>query len=265
MRVTLERILVFPIKSLDGVEVRTGTITAGGFLEHDRVHAILDADGKIVNGKRDARIHRLRCRFDPTFREVTIAEQGSAAAVQGGLGEPERLNAWLTGYFGFPVALHGDPERGYPDDREAFGPTIVGRSSLDEVARWFPNLGIDAVRRRFRSNLELDGEDMPAFWEDRLFGEAGTLKPFGIGNVRFLGHNPCQRCVVPTRDPDTAAGIPGFQNVFMERRRQTLPAWVESSRFNHYYRFAVNTSIPPTEAGKQLRVGDEVGPYSESW
>ena len=30
------------------------------------------------------------------------------------------------------------------------------------------------------------------------------LKPFQIGAVKFFGHNPCQRCVVPTRDPTAA-------------------------------------------------------------
>jgi uncharacterized protein YcbX len=117
-------------------------------------------------------------------------------------------------------------------------------------------LSIENVRRRFRSNLELEGAE--PFCEDRLFGQPGELKPFQIGDVQFLGHNPCQRCVVPVRDPDRADPIPNFQKTFMERRRETLPAWSEAERFNHYYRFAVNTSVPKTETGKIVRVGDVV-------
>ena len=31
------------------------------------------------------------------------------------------------------------------------------------------------------------------------------------------------------------------------------------SRFNHFYRLAVNTIVPADQAGKTVRVGDEVG------
>jgi hypothetical protein len=44
----------------------------------------------------------------------------------------------------------------------------------------------------------------------------------------------------------------------MEMRKRMLPEWANAKRFNHYYRFAVNTSIPVNEAGKKLRVGDPV-------
>jgi hypothetical protein len=42
----------------------------------------------------------------------------------------------------------------------------------------------------------------------------------------------------------------------MELRKQHLPAWADVRRFNHYYRFAVNTSIGKSEAGKIIRLGD---------
>jgi uncharacterized protein len=77
-----------------------------------------------------------------------------------------------------------------------------------------------------------------------------------LGGVTFLGHNPCQRCVVPPRDPDTGEVIHGFQKSFAQLRQRHLPAWADVRRFNHYYRLAVNTSIPAAEAGKRLRIGD---------
>jgi uncharacterized protein YcbX len=112
------------------------------------------------------------------------------------------------------------------------------------------------VRRRFRANLELAGD--AAFCEDELFAASGELKPFQIGPVKFLGHNPCQRCVVPTRDADTGTTTADFQKKFMQLRKEKLPIWANAQRFNHFYRFGINTSIPATEAGKILRVGDAV-------
>jgi uncharacterized protein len=252
----LGRIDIFPIKSLDGVSVESARFTAGGILENDRVFAIYDTEGKIVNGKRTARIHDLRSQFGPQFHEVCLWQKDESPA-QFQLDNPAPIEKWLSNFFGFAVTLRHETEKGFPDDREAFGPTIVSEASLRTVQNWYAGLTLESVRRRFRTNLELIGDDAP-FCEDRLFGAAGELKPFQISNVNFFGHNPCQRCVVPTRDPDNGQGVAGFQKSFMEQRKKMLPEWSNATRFNHFYRFAINTSVPPTEAGKELRVGDPV-------
>ena len=251
----LGRIRIYPIKSLDGIEVAEAGIATGGILENDRVYAIFDEAGRVVNGKRTARIHQLRSAFDEGLKEVRLWED--ASPVQFALDAPERIGRWLSDFFGFPVSLRRDPAAGFPDDREAFGPTVVSEASLQTVRDWFPNLSLEGVRLRFRTNLEIAGGE--PFCEDRLYGAPGELKPFRLGEVAFLGHNPCQRCVVPTRDAVSGEPVPDFQKRFMERRRLNLPEWANAQRFNHFYRFAVNTSIPPTEAGKRLRTGDPVG------
>ena len=80
---------------------------------------------------------------------------------------------------------------------------------------------------------------------------------FRVGDVQMEGINPCQRCVVPTRDPETGEVDDRFQKIFIQKRQATLPEWVERSRFNHFYRLAVNTRIPTSEAGKLLALGAE--------
>jgi uncharacterized protein YcbX len=253
-RMYLGRILIFPIKALDGVQVDEVRITACGILENDRVYAIFDEQGGVVNGKRTARVHQLRAEFDAGVKEVRLWE--NAAPAQFCLDEPETIGRWLSEFFGFPVTLKQDARSGFPDDRTAYGPTIVSEASLQAVRGWYPELTVESIRRRFRTNLELDGGE--AFCEDGLYGAPGELKAFRIGEVGFLGHNPCQRCVVPTRDAESGEAVKGFQKKFMEMRREELPKWANAERFNHYYRFAVNTSIAAEEAGKILRVGDVV-------
>lgn len=252
----LGKIIIYPIKSLDGVSLNSARITPGGILEHDRVYAIYDFDGKVINGKRSGRVHQLRAVFDACIREVCLCQNGDSSQTRFSLDDFARINQWLTDFFGLPVFLRHEPQSGFPDDLKAFGPTVVSDASLRAVQDWFPDVPLESVRRRFRANLELTGGE--AFCEDRLFGPADEFKPFQIGSVRFFGHNPCQRCVVPTRDPDTAEPVIDFQKKFMQLRREQLPAWSNAQRFNHFYRFAVNTSIPPTEAGKLLRCQDRV-------
>jgi uncharacterized protein YcbX len=252
----LGKIQIFPIKSLDGTPVKQAQITAGGILENDRVYAIFDKDGKVVNGKRTARVHELRCAFDAGIKEIRLWQNGESSAMQFQLDAPDRMEKWLGEFFGFPVTLRREEQKGFPDDHTAFGPTITSEASLNEIQKWFPELTLESLRRRFRTNLELVGGE--PFCEDRLFGAPDELKPFQIGAVNFLGHNPCQRCVVPTRDPDSGQAVTDFQKKFMELRKKFLPEWANALRFNHFYRFAVNTSIRPSESGKLLRVGDAV-------
>jgi uncharacterized protein YcbX len=253
----LSRINLFPIKSLDGVSASEARINSAGILEHDRTYAIVDAAGSYVNGKRTERVHLIRTTFAEDYREACFWIQGEAHKQRFVLNEPGRINRWLTDFFGFAAQLICEPTRGFADDGVASGPTVVSEASLRETVSWFPGLTLESTRRRFRSNLELAGVE--PFWEDRLFGAPSELKPFHIGEVLLLGHNPCQRCVVPSRDPEGGTqSVPSFQKTFMKLRKKCLPSWANVDRFNHYYRFAVNTSIPSSEAGKSLRVGDSV-------
>ena len=123
---------------------------------------------------------------------------------------------------------------------------------------WYTSsqISLEQIRRRFRTNLEI--ADTEPFWEDHLFAKAGETVPFKIGDVQFLGTNPCQRCPVPTRDPFTGQVYPEFQKIFIRQREATLPANIERSRFNHFYRLALNTRIPLTEASKILKIDDSV-------
>jgi uncharacterized protein len=70
--------------------------------------------------------------------------------------------------------------------------------------------------------------------------------------------NPCLRCLVPTKNPDTGAAYPHFQKIFAQRREQSLPDWKDKSEFKGFYRLTVNTRLDAAEAGKSIAVGAEV-------
>jgi len=253
---TLSSITVYPIKSLDPVDVGQVRITPGGILEHDRIWALRDRDGRYINGKSLSRIHLLRSRFLLPGTSVTLAFGEESGEYTFSLDtECQALEEWLQTKLEMPVQVVADPDRGFADDNRATGPTVVSRATLESVASWFPGMSVTDIRRRFRPNLVIDG--VPAFWEDRLFAASGSVE-FRIGSVTLHGINPCARCVVPTRDPVSGEAYGDFVKTFIERREATLPAWAERSRFNHFYRLATNTRIDPAEAGKTLHVGDPV-------
>ncbi|MFO0948174.1 MAG: MOSC N-terminal beta barrel domain-containing protein [Planctomycetota bacterium] len=251
----LASITIYPVKSLDGITVPQAKILESGAIEHDRQFAIADGEGIFVNGKRTPLIQQIRSRFDFAQRVIHLAARGEESSFHVD-GERIALEAWLSDYFGFPARWMEQTTTGFPDDLESPGPTVVGTSTLQSVASWFPGLEIHQARLRFRANLEI--ADAEAFFEDRLYGKDGESIPFRIGDVTLQGINPCQRCIVPTRDPISGQVWHGFSKKFSVRREETLPAWAERSRFNHFYRFAVNTRIATSEQGKSLHVGDPV-------
>ena len=56
------------------------------------------------------------------------------------------------------VFLQERLDGGFPDDRDAAGPTVISTESLVEVASWF-GLSLDEARNRFRMNLELSSDE----------------------------------------------------------------------------------------------------------
>lgn len=253
----LTGISLYPIKSLDGVAVNQAKVLASGALFQDREFAILDAQGRFVNGKRNAKVHLLRSSWNVAKQTICLQIQGTLEKHEFNI-ESDRfgLESWLSNYFGFAVTLARNSLTGFPDDNIASGPTVISTATLETVASWFPGMSIAEMRQRLRTNLEIDG--VPPFWEDQLFANEGEVVKFQIGEVIFEGINPCQRCVVPTRNSLTGKSYTNFQKVFSEKRRETLPIWANTSRFNHFYRLSVNTIIPASEAGIILRIGDEI-------
>lgn len=253
----LSRISIFPLKSLDGLNLNQVRVLASGALEHDREFALFDAQGKFVNGKRNPKVHRLRSTFAADIAAVTLRVQDASEAMTLALtGDRSDLETWLSQYFGFGVTVAQNCRSGFPDDTVAAGPTLISTATLETVASWFPGISVEQIRDRLRANLEIGG--VPPFWEDQLFAGVDEAVDFQIGPVQFYGINPCQRCVVPTRDPQTGVATAKFQKIFTEKRQQTLPAWTNPARWNHFYRLSVNTIVPPSEAGKILYLGDRV-------
>ncbi len=246
---------VFPFKSLAPAEVGSVRVLESGALQHDREYAFFDARASYVNGKRDERIHALDVTYDRELTTARFTSRPSGETFAFAFGdEPADFERWLERHFERQISVRRDAHAGFPDDMRASGPTIVSTATLATVAGWFPELDTASVRDRLRANIEIDG--VPAFWEDRLFGDAGDRPEFRIGTVTIGGSNPCARCVVPSRDARTGVPTNAFAKTIAERRAATLPPWANRARFDHYYRLAVNTNIAAAEAGKTISVFD---------
>ncbi|WP_435361946.1 MOSC domain-containing protein [Haloarchaeobius sp. DFWS5] len=262
----VSRLLVYPVKSLDPHPVDAVEINNGA-LRHDREYAIVDGDREVVNGKREPKLHRLRSEYDHETRTLRLREHGDtddsddpdtpsdwhSFRMDADRGE---LNAFLSHFLDYPVSVVRDASGGMPDDTTLDGPTVIASETLDAVAHWFDDIDADEICRRLRPNVVVTADE--AFWEDRLYAHADERRKFTVGDVTMYGHNPCQRCAVPTRNPDTGEETPGFRERFVTKREETLPDWATTERFDHYFRLMVNTTIPESVWGETVAVGDEV-------
>ena len=260
MTVTIERIRLYPIKSLDGFDVSSSVVHSKGNLGHDRRFAI-ENDAGFVTGKRNAAVHRVAAEFARTLSAVGSDERLTVRL--GRRGEPlgpafdldddqgsVRVAQMLSQDLAQPVKLVEDRERGFPDDREASGPTVIGRATLETVAGWFDR-DPEEIVRRFRPNIILAG--LEPFGEERLVSlDSARGELFVLGPVPLLGMTICTRCVVVTRDPDSGEPTDHFARDFTRRREATWREFSPRARYDHAYRLAINTR-PPTGREKFLR------------
>jgi len=259
----LARIDIHPIKSLNPVSVPEIPVLPSGALAYDRRWAIINEEEKKVNGKKEPRIHLLTLEVPDLSQITKVLLSSDIGQLEADLAlEDDRyeLEQYLSEHFGYPVKLIENETGGFPDDQDNQGPTLVSTASLELVSSWFPVMTVEEARLRFRANLEID--EVEPFWEDTLYGKEGEHVPFQIGNVVFEGVSPCVRCVVPTRDPETGEKTDFFTKTFQEKREEHLPDHVERSRFNHFFRFTINTHLgrQPEQADAEMKiaVGDEV-------
>ncbi|MFB6196516.1 MAG: MOSC domain-containing protein [Haloplanus sp.] len=268
----IERLRRYPVKGLDGMDVESARVTAAGTIAGDREYAMCAPDADRIetgddmqtlayNGKQTDRIHDVRTAFDPETHVLTVDPKGD------GEGERRRFDLgteagraaaseWFGDFIGDPVEFRRHEPPAFVDRPDA-GPSVISTATLETVASWFDGMTVEGARRRLRANVEVGG--VPAFWEDRFVGpDAPGFVVHGDDEVRFEGAEPCSRCVVPSRDPETGEPLDRFRERFVERREATFPEWADRDAFDHYYTVMLISRVPEGFRNRTLRVGDEV-------
>lgn len=222
----------YPVKSLAGEPVdalRIDRRGAGG----DRTHALIWAGtNRRLTARQAPRMLAWQARYDVPGADLDPADPPLAQ-----LTAPDGTEyAWDDP--GLPAALEADLGWPVTPRREVSGQQdledsllVTVQSSLEAVGA---ALGIPADLRRFRPNVhvELDAE---AFAEEGWEG-----RRLRIGEIEVKLIHPCERCVIPTRDPDT------------QERDSRVLLWLIRERREL---FGINAEVP---APGLIRTGDPV-------
>ncbi|HJQ49683.1 MAG TPA: MOSC N-terminal beta barrel domain-containing protein [Gaiellaceae bacterium] len=249
------RISIAPVKALHLVNPDEVELTHAG-VAGDRRFWLVDADRRLVNGKRHPELMCVQPEWDEDSRRLVLefpdgsivdgeVEPGeSFAAELYGTPHPSRVvpGPWqeaLSEFAGEPMTLlwseGGAQDRG--NDRAGWA-SLISRGSLErmraEAGRAAPVDG-----RRFRMLFEIDGVE--AHEEDRWLG-----RRVAIGDAVIVPVGDVGRCAVTTCDPDTAVSDFDTLKLLAGYRREGV---TEPLPFGVYCDVAV--------AGR-VRVGDPV-------
>jgi len=211
MAITVTALATTPVKGMRVREVEAVELGDRGAVG-DRVFYVIDDRGRMMNGKDFKHLQTVVADYDPAGQALTIGfpdgTQASGEVQYDGavttrfFGHPKEArvvrgpwNDALSGFFGQPLRLVGTASA---VDRGKHGAiSVMSRASLRHLSGIAERDGVDG--RRFRMLIEVDGIEAHA--EDSWVGRRVRI---GSALVRGSGH--VGRCVITTRDPDTAEG-----------------------------------------------------------
>jgi uncharacterized protein YcbX len=256
MQQFLSRIRIYPIKSLDPVELQEAEVGIRS-LRYDREFAMLTSTGQFMNGKRSGRVNELKATYNIEQYTVNFTPRaGGPVETFHLLHDKKKIETYLQQFFGDPISLIHNTNGQLMDIPGASSVTILSEASLKSLHSNFEDRSLEDLRLRFRATLELAGVE--PYWEENLVGEPGTGMRFLIGDVEMIGVSPRARCNVPPRDPLTGVTDKTFVKKMMKSREGSLPTGSHIPAYGSLYHLTINTYVPDNQKGKRIRVGDPI-------
>lgn len=251
------KLRIYPIKSLGFVEADEVEV---GFhsLKNDRQFAMVDADGRYLNGKRNNQVNLLKTDYDLANASVTFSDETSGIGGTFELREEnEALNEFISDYFDLGLQLVSNDQGQFMDMPAESSVTIVSEASLQHLQQDLDRHTLENMRQRFRSNIEVSGVE--AYWEEQLYHTPGVGMRFRVGDVHMIGISPRARCNVPPQSPENGEIDYHFIKNMIASRKDHSPSAEKVIQYGkaHYF-LTINVYVPPTEAGKVIRLHDEI-------
>lgn len=191
---TLTHLFRWPVKSMGGEALDAVEVDRRGVVG-DRAHALIDehegAPRRLTVRQIPRMLHWSARYEDDPAGMPTLRRDGRELRW-----DDPGLPAALAADLGRPVALRSDPEQ-----MQDLGCTVLVTTHATHAAIEAA-IGRPLDIRRWRTNLHVDLDAEPYAEEE---WEGRRLR---VGEMELELLHPCERCVIPTRDPDTAEKLP---------------------------------------------------------
>ena len=246
---TVSQLIVYPVKSCAGVQLKQSTLTETG-LEFDRTWMVVDAKGDFLTQRELPRLALIQPQLKhfemvlraPGMLALHIALDQVEAPAQVQLWDQDMdaydmgpiAAQWFTDFLGTSARLvRFDPEYRHVSDLQWTGGVealnqfndgypvhVIGQASLDNLNEKRAAQGFAAVdMARFRPNIVLgnpaSGPALLPHDEDRLaLMQIATAQ----GVVQLQPVKPCSRCPIPNVDPATGLTSPDVGDLLQSYR-----------------------------------------------
>lgn len=228
----ISQLFIYPVKSCAGIQVSELTFDESGPVG-DRRFVVVNSDGEFITQREISRMAKIQPTLtantlvlhlndsaDSSLLQsdisITLSQRGPLSRVRIWRDEMlgndcgDEVAAWLSEALGVECRLMSLPERNLRCADDAYAPTKTGVSYADG----FPLLVVSQASlnalseragtyvdvRRFRPNVVIGGVGeaySELNWQRLLFEDTSENKEV-LTMVK-----PCERCIIPTRDPDT--------------------------------------------------------------
>jgi uncharacterized protein YcbX len=210
---TVQTLRRFPVKSFAGEIVDAFNVDGHG-VAGDRTHALYVKGGKRLTARVAPRLLAWGARYADHPGDALLPHDPPAPQLTDPDGRP-----WRWGEEGLAETLSEHANRDVDLTRDPAGQQDLADSILitveDTRAQLEDELGAPVDIRRFRPNIHVQLDTDP-FAEN---GWEGRRLRIGDAELELL--HPCERCVIPTRDPRTAAKAPELLR-YLSAERSTL-------------------------------------------
>lgn len=194
----------WPVKSLGGEDVDALVLDGRG-AAGDRSHALFDAfknAPRRLTARQAPRMLRWHAAYPDVAADALLPDDPPLPV----LSAPDCGPSYRWDDPALPGALAADLGREVTLRRDVRGQQDLGETILITTAA--TQAAVDAALgdldpRRWRTNVHVALDDVPPFAEERW--EHGRAR---IGDADLALLHPCLRCVIPTRDPDSAVKRP---------------------------------------------------------
>jgi uncharacterized protein YcbX len=197
---TVSRLWRWPVKSMAGEELRALSLGPRG-VGGDRSHAVLHEHKgawRPLTAREAPRLLAWRAAY-PFNLDAGLDPASPPHAI---VTEPDGVRSWRWGDPRLRSALERDLGRPVRLERDVSGiPDVPGTvlvTVAGSLAALSAELGSEIDARRFRTNLHLELDADP--WAEPAWAGAEIELE---GGVRLQIDHACERCAIPTRDPDT--------------------------------------------------------------
>jgi len=258
---TISRLFIHPIKSCAAIECQHVELGPRGPLL-DRDWMLVDAQsGKFITQRKFPQMALIKPRMEgedvvvsaPGCEDLKLPKDGQKIPVTvwsdgvQGLDCGDEAAQWFSAYLNTDCRLvyQGDCERLADVDyapkhtavsfADGFPMLVINQGSIDYLNEKCPQQHIAA--ERFRANIVVSGA--AAFSEEKWQG-------LTTESVEMTVVKPCQRCVIPSIDPQTA-----------EKNKAVMQVLLDECRRNGKVYFGQNL-VFNCKGENILRVGDEI-------